>query len=83
MRSPVDTGAWSPKPGCGGSIPLGRANARLGKTVKSLGSNPRVSRFESGAAHHWGYSSMVEQPAFNRSIAGPIPRAPTNYAGIV
>jgi hypothetical protein len=51
--------------------------ARLGKLVKSLGSNPRVSRFESGAAHQRGYSSMAEQPAFNRSTAGSIPRAPT------
>ena len=51
--------------------------ARLGRLVKSLGSNPRVSRFESGAAHQRGYSSMAEQPAFNRSTAGSIPRAPT------
>jgi hypothetical protein len=55
---------------------LSGAPARLGKLAKSLGPNPRVSRFESGAAHQRGHSSTAEQPAFNRSIVGSIPRAP-------
>ena len=52
--------------------------ARLGKLVKSLGSNPSVSRFESGAAHQRGYSSIGEQPAFNRLVAASNPARGAN-----
>ncbi len=52
-------------------------------TGNRTGLKSRFSGFESRAAHHGGHSSMAEQPAFNRSTAGPIPRAPTNLADVV
>jgi hypothetical protein len=58
-----------------GSTPGGIANSRGWANGKVARFKPFPVRVRGRAP--WGHSSMAEQPAFNRSTAGPIPRAPS------